>query len=216
MRALASHMLSSPEYICIQTLPLYSTLYKLNPQSSPHKYPKLRQVGASTLTFCGICLTITATDMKLLTLLTTLLAAATTAVASRASDNRRNCKSEEDCFDKCAHGEFHRFKNKAGQEQMRCNGTHWDYRWATMVCTQTLGLSNRLTKKYCPRVNGTVCFANDWQPTKCLAEVEMLPMFKKLCKENGVRRWGAKIEDNVLPQICPHEMKKGSNKTLHY
>lgn len=139
--------------------------------------------------------------MKVSALLAAALFAAGTALAKKG---HKPCESPENCAEKCSDGAYTRFRNREGVESFACKGSHADYKYVAMGCSQTIDFSNKLTRKHCPSIQGITCDLGPWHKVKCVAEPRWLREFSLICSE-GVQRWSAKIMDYDLLNKCPHE-----------
>ncbi|KAJ3489009.1 hypothetical protein NLG97_g6080 [Lecanicillium saksenae] len=142
--------------------------------------------------------------MKLSNIATALLCAAT---VEAWGDWRvqRPCETPKNCAVKCKDGAYYNKKmKKKGVYALHCNGTHSDYRWGGMVCTQTLGPSYLLTRTRCGWVNGTVCSKDERARLEavCVADMELYDVFKLMCSL-GKGRWSATADFPDIKNECP-------------
>ncbi|OAR01234.1 hypothetical protein LLEC1_08128 [Akanthomyces lecanii] len=144
-----------------------------------------------------------------------LLCAASRAEAWKHKRVHRGCQTPENCALKCSDGAYHMSKpsnHTFGASELRCNGTHDDFRWGGMVCTQTVGPSSTQTRHKCPLINGTICSKDNkaWVGALCIAEMKDLPDLRVACS-HGVARWSATI---VYPDI-KNECPRGRHRVSH-
>ncbi|KAJ6781015.1 hypothetical protein PWT90_10106 [Aphanocladium album] len=141
--------------------------------------------------------------MKLSLVIVALLSVATVDAWGNKRIQRR-CETPENCAIKCADGAYYNKKMKKGAYALHCNGTHSDYRWGGMVCTQTVGPSFALTRTKCGWVNGTVCSLDEkaQREAVCVAEMELLDAYKLMCSM-GKGRWSATADYPDIKNECP-------------
>lgn len=152
--------------------------------------------------------------MKWSVLLTTILLAAITgtADAGKKKKGKKPCDGPDNCSEKCSDGVYETWERKnetgMGIERYRCVDKHKDYKWVALVCTQTMGLSNVLTRRYCPMIDGKTCYIDEGHPVKCVADPRWLDTFKILCATDARSDvWSAKIDNDEILNRCPHEQE---------
>ncbi len=150
--------------------------------------------------------------------MTALLCAATTTSADiKRPRIQHACQTPENCSLKCADGAYHLSQPKRHSvevPELRCNGTHDDYRWGGLLCTQTVGPEMSSTRHNCPRVHGTVCSRDEkgYVGALCIAEMTYLSEFMALCS-HGHAHWSAEINWPDLTNECPPSRHKPTNMT---